>query len=293
MKPAIAVHAHQAASPPTHADSAKRDASLLGQASPALKERLLRMIESGGPHLILSGSDPKDAHGCCPESLVGAANRLVEAGILDRWRRPGPIGSCPVTVYAFRGEISKQGRQPVFTVNANLRRSLRPALRGERRRARFLVALRAGLLAFVFATVLVIAFGTGVRTDGRSGAEVLTAGLPREDMTVLVLFRTAVRCRFCEHMDAYAREGLSAQFAGPLRDERIAYREIEFDSPEYRDLRGAFGFASTTLVLFEVRGGKAVRWKILEDAWQLTEDRDAFLEMIGREVAAFREAPHD
>lgn len=184
-------------------------------------------------------------------------------------------------------------RQSVFTVDVTLRRSLLPALKGERRRARVLIALRAGLLAFVIATLVVIAFGASVQSTGGNGAAALTAGLPRENMTVLVLFRTSARCRFCEHMDVFAREGLSAQFNDNLRDGRIAYREIDFDRTEYRDLRGAFGLASTTLALFEIRGGQAVRWKVLEEAWQLTEDREAFLEMTAREVAAFREAPHE
>lgn len=293
MKPAITMQPEATAAQSAKATTAASDASRLAQAAPALKERLLRMIETDAPHLILSGSDPIDPHGCCPESLVGSANRLVEAGVLDRWRRPGPIGSCPVTVYAFRGEISMQDRQTVFTVNAALRRSLLPALKGERRHARLLIAVRAGLLTFVFATVLLIVFGAGVRTESGSGAAALAAGLPRENMTILVLFRSGVRCRFCEHMDAFAREGLSAHFKDDLRDGRIAYREIDYQRPECRDLREAFGLASTTMAVFEIRGGRAVRWKILEDAWELTEDRKAYLEMIAREVAVFKEAPHD
>lgn len=293
MKPAVTMQPPTPVAQQAHASAAPTGVSCLAQAPPALKERLLRVIETGAPHLILSGSDPKDAHGCCPESMVGAANLLVEAGVLDRWRRPGPIGACPVTVYAFRGEIAVQDRQTVFTVNVALRRSLLPALKGERRQAGFLIALRAGLLAFVFATVMVIAFGAGVQTKGGNGATALTAGLPREDTTVLVLFRTPVRCRFCEHMDAFAREGLSTHFHDDLRDGRMTYQEIDFGRADYLDLRRAFGLVSTTLALFEVRGGRAVRWKILEDAWELTEDRKAFLEMIAREVAAFKEAPHD
>lgn len=293
MKAALMAHPLEPAVSAASSAIAAPDVSQLAAASPELKAKLLLMIESGAPHLILTGSDPKDAHGCCPAGLVGAANRLADAGVLDRWRRPGPIGSCPVTVYAFRGEMRMEGRQPAFAANAALRRSLLPVLRRERWRARLRIVLRAGLLAFVACTVLVVAFDPALRPRTDSGTAAMIAGLPRKDTTLVVLFHGAARCRFCEHMDAYAQEGLALHFKGERHSGSIAFREIDFERPEYRDLRGAFGLASTTLAIFEIREGRAVRWKVLDEAWQLTEDRDAFVEMIGREVTAFREAPHD
>lgn len=97
--------------------------------SAALRRRLLRLIERGEPYFILTGSDPGDARGCCPNALVGEANRLVDAGLLACHREVAAADTCSATVYALAGEISLQGGQPVFVVDARRRREAAEALR--------------------------------------------------------------------------------------------------------------------------------------------------------------------
>ena len=128
----------------------------LNEASDDMRRRLLAMIERGDPYFILTGSDPNQKDGCCPSNEVGEANRLAEAGILDT------LGAsfntdCPVTIYAFLGEI-KKGDAPDFTKNEALRASVREGIQKGRRLSPAL-ALRILLVVLRLARLLAIVFG--------------------------------------------------------------------------------------------------------------------------------------
>ena len=69
------------------------------------KRRLLQLIDAREPYLVLTGSDPAVAGGCCPSTQVGVANRLVKAGALQAYAPPAPPDACTATFYAFPGEI--------------------------------------------------------------------------------------------------------------------------------------------------------------------------------------------
>lgn len=64
------------------------------------KQRLLQLIGAREPYLVLTGSDPAVAGGCCPSTQVGVANRLVKAGALQAYAPPAPPDACTVTFYA-------------------------------------------------------------------------------------------------------------------------------------------------------------------------------------------------
>jgi hypothetical protein len=67
--------------------------------------------------------------GCCPNTQVGEANRLVEARFLSSYRENAPADSCTTTIYAFAGEIAVRDNRPEFTVNAATRAAAATALR--------------------------------------------------------------------------------------------------------------------------------------------------------------------
>ena len=114
----------------------------------AFKRRLLQLIDSREPYLVLTGSDPAEAGGCCPSTQVGVANRLVKAGALQAYAPPAPPDACSVTFYAFRGEIGgrrpevgerrselegERPREPRFRICEEVRQQAAAALRDDRR----------------------------------------------------------------------------------------------------------------------------------------------------------------
>ena len=144
------------------------------------KQRLLKLIGAREPYLVLTGSDPDVAGGCCPSTQVGVANRLVRAGALQAYAPPAPPDACTVTFYAFPGEIgdlrSEDGgrrlelerpREPMFRICEEVRQQAAAALRDNR----WNVAKRAarlGLLLVLGVSLGLSAWRTLVQTEQSS-----------------------------------------------------------------------------------------------------------------------------
>ncbi len=264
--------------------------SALSKAPEALKERLRRVAERGDPYFILTGSDPLDEHGCCPSEGVGAANRLVESGVLSCYRQPAPPGSCPTAIYAFAGEISMAGRRPVFT-------------RDEAFRGRAVARLTSAplpfpmrvvkwiLLAMVFATLVVaLRAGSGPEGDGGAGSgktlcEAL--GLPGEGVAVVVLSGRE-KCAFCENIKTYSKKTVEDDFGAERARGRLGYGQIDYDEPGMRHFKKRFGLFTASLLLAKVEGGKVRKWKVLDEAWRLFDDEPAFRAMLRDEITSFQ-----
>jgi hypothetical protein len=100
----------------------------LARSSDHLRRRLHRLIAGEEPYFILTGSDPKDYQGCCPSTLVGEANRLVDMGLLSCYRGNAAADNCTTTIYALAGEIKVRDSQPEFTINVVNRLAVAAAL---------------------------------------------------------------------------------------------------------------------------------------------------------------------
>jgi hypothetical protein len=93
----------------------------LNKLSPELKSRLFDLIDKDRKFFVLSGTDLNIKYGCCPSTEVTGANRLVEAGILDSFQQPAADDACPVTIYAFRNEITSKDDNLQFEIDRKFR----------------------------------------------------------------------------------------------------------------------------------------------------------------------------
>lgn len=131
----------------------KADLDAIDEAPEAMKRRLQTLITRGEEFFILTGSDPAQKDGCCPSNEVGIANLLVERGILDS-RGELANSECPVTLYAFAGELRAGAGKPTFTRNEALRAAVKARIESGPRLSRkalvrlaLVVVLAAALLS--------------------------------------------------------------------------------------------------------------------------------------------------
>ena len=89
-----------------------------------LQPRLTRLIEEDRKYFILTGSDPADEMGCCPSDEVGEANMLVRAGLLSTVSQETYGNACPVSYYAFKGEIFVQDEHIQIQKNKEIRKKV-------------------------------------------------------------------------------------------------------------------------------------------------------------------------
>lgn len=268
----------------------KQALDALRSTSDELRQRLLRLIEGTEPYFILTGSDPKDPLGCCPNTQVGEANRLSDVGLLSCYRENAAADSCTTTIYAFAGEITVRNNHPEFTVNTANRRDATAVLtRTDGRRVRR-TALKCLLLLLAGAS-LVIAGRTALAPfpPARSGFDtaLVTALNVRTDTHRLFvcLFHGRETCTACETMGRLCRQTMETEFGPQMRSGLVAFREIAYDEPGNRAIKDRLGLFSSTIGLVRYEHGKPQGIRMLtEAAWSLWTDDAAFVRMLRENI---------
>lgn len=90
-------------------------------------------------------------------------------------------------------------------------------------------------------------------------------------------------------MENHTKETLNTYFQDDLRDENIVFRTVDMELPRYKSLVKKYDLFTSTLVLVDVAEGIESRWKIVTEAWYLTNKKLKFIEMFRAELLEFRE----
>jgi hypothetical protein len=269
------------------------DLSVLEEAPPEMKQRLLKLIESHAEYFIITGSDARDLNGCCPSDGVKAANQLVEAGVLQVARTNSAPDSCPVNIYAFSGEIKSKGIKSEFAINQKFRQKIKNSIDNKKSDQKFsLVLLRWSLMLFVAISLAVFASNilqrNGIPREFANFDLVEEFDLPFQHGVLILQFHLTQRCKFCTDMENHTKEALNTYFLDDLQNGNIAFRMIDMELPRYESLRKKYDLFTSTLVFVDVRRSKESRWKIITEAWHLTDKKQKFIEMFRSELIEFR-----
>lgn len=151
-------------------------------------------------------------------------------------------------------------------------------------------AISAALLLFVFGSLAYMVFKEIGRGAGESPSSAATGGMAAldgvdriggiEPEVVVYFFYGDVSCSTCEKLEAYAFEALETHFPDELKSGVLAWRRLNMDAPEHEHYLTEFGLYSKSVVLAGFEKGEQVRFKNLEDIWDLVYDKPAYLEYI-------------
>ncbi len=113
----------------------------------------------------------------------------------------------------------------------------------------------------------------------------------REPATIYVTyFHTTARCVSCLKIEDFTNATMTMSFAGPIAEKRIVWRVLNVDRPENNHFVKDYGLYTKSVVVSEVKNGREIRWKNLDQVWQLLRDPEAFQGYVEREVRAFLES---
>jgi hypothetical protein len=112
-----------------------------------------------------------------------------------------------------------------------------------------------------------------------------------EPATIYVTyFHTTARCVSCLKIEDLTNATMTTRFAEPIAQERIVWRTVNVDVPENNHYVKDYGLYTKSVVVSEVKNGREVRWKNLDQVWQLLRDTEAFQGYVEREIRAFLES---
>jgi len=151
----------------------------------------------------------------------------------------------------------------------------------------------AVLLAFVAVSVVYLVVKearTGAVGDGASGQSAggQTVGTTSADSKVVVYyFHGNKRCNTCRTIEAYTAEAVTTGFESHIESGRVEWRPVNIDEPENEHFVEDYELTTRTVVLVDIVEGRETRWTKLERVWDLTGDKDAFVEYIAENTEAY------
>jgi len=104
---------------------------------------------------------------------------------------------------------------------------------------------------------------------------------------VVYYFHGERRCKTCRTIEAFAEETVRGRFAKQLGSGALAWQAINFEQPGNEHFIEDFGLVSSSLVLVEMRDGKAARFEVLQKTWSLVRDKPAFEQYVEEAVRSF------
>ena len=125
----------------------------------------------------------------------------------------------------------------------------------------------------------------------RSAPPAAKAPAPRpapEPSTIYVTyFHATARCASCLKIEDLTNATMTMRFAGPIAEKRIVWRSLNLDEPANNHFVKDYGLYTKSVVVSEVKEGREVRWKNLDQVWHLLGDPAGFQGYVEREVQAF------
>ena len=102
-------------------------------------------------------------------------------------------------------------------------------------------------------------------------------------------FHGTFRCPTCLKIEAYTREAVESGFAAALKDGRLVWQVLNVEDPGNEHFADDYQLFTKSVVIADFHDGKQVRWKNLKNVWQLTRNKEGFLEYIRDEVSSYLE----
>lgn len=154
--------------------------------------------------------------------------------------------------------------------------------------------LRAGLWFFVAACIGGMALKEyNRRNDEAVDADSSAVQLQRDrspESTVMVrayYFYGNARCQTCRQIESYTLDGLKSRFARELSSGLLEWMAVNVDEPPNEHYVADFELTTRAVILAEIDGDRTLRWKDLDQIWNLVGNKEKFTAYITDETSAF------
>lgn len=150
------------------------------------------------------------------------------------------------------------------------------------------------LLAFVLAGVIFLIFKeTKSGRPQASPAGTVSGSKPqikeqdkksRGNEFVVYYFHGSKRCPTCNLIEKLTDKAVTENFAKQLKSGKLLWKSVNTDLAENRHFTEDYKLEYQSVILSQVKDGKEVSWKNLDQVWQLVRDEPAFLKYVKSEI---------
>ena len=152
--------------------------------------------------------------------------------------------------------------------------------------------IRVLLLVFVAASAAALLLKPAPQQEPAAVSAQATASRPAagdmKDGVVVYYFYTTRRCVSCKKIEAFTAEAVKTTYARQLADGSMQWKPVNTDEAPNRHFLKDYDLYTKSVIVSRIRDGKEVRWKNLEDVWELLGDPGAFQRYVIKEIEALR-----
>ncbi len=151
--------------------------------------------------------------------------------------------------------------------------------------------MKTMVLGLVFWLLLGGVCGAGEGTPGVSVAPIAPLGQQKEKTVpryVIYYFHNHIRCEDCLSMESMAVETVNYDFMPQVDKGLLVMRTVDVQDSGNEHFVSQFKLDGPTLILVEQNTkGKLIRWKNLDQIWELVRTPQAYEDYVRREITAF------
>jgi hypothetical protein len=128
------------------------------------------------------------------------------------------------------------------------------------------------------------------QSDGESASQGLNGqhkGNPAEPTVIVYYFHRTARCFSCLTIETNAAQVIKDNFPEQVANGRLMWIPFNIDDPGGEEFKREFDIATGTLVVARMVNGSHVRYKKLEEVWQLLGNSEGFSEYVKDEISKF------
>ncbi len=155
--------------------------------------------------------------------------------------------------------------------------------------------IRNLLLVFAVGSLLYF-FGNDMvdRRTGNSGKlapDSLPGEIGESAKLIVYYFAEGKDCSTCLSIPLYTKAALETYFADELASGAIVWRIVNVEEARNAHFITEYSLYTKSVVLVRVNNGKSVRWKNLDNVWDLVYDKTGFVEYIRNEIREDLDSP--
>jgi hypothetical protein len=140
---------------------------------------------------------------------------------------------------------------------------------------------RLFVLLFALFTIGFLSFSLHAATSGPVQSS-------KGDSKIIVYyFHTTGRCPTCLKMEKYTDDALKLYFPNELKSGKIEFKVLDVEQSVNEHFIKDYGLYTKSVVLSEMKAGKEIRWKNLDQIWMKVRDKNTYLFYIKQEVEGF------
>lgn len=130
------------------------------------------------------------------------------------------------------------------------------------------------------------AFAMEEKTAG-SGA----SGKPQQKahQVIAYYFHSTLRCTTCFTMEQFTKEAVTAGFPDELENGQLVLKIVNIDDEGNEHFVKDYQLQTKSVVIVDMKDGAQLRWKNLENIWNLVDDKKAFIQYIQDETRSYLE----